>query len=163
MGSFRKEKIELIAKKREGQESNLLMSEHSPLMLMEKVPVDKVYYKDFNIFKEEMISICDRISKSELAKKIAHSEKWDKSRLKNMFITFSNVILKQYRKNTCFHDPKVQAKYIKYRQENNFLIQKNQLLHNIYKKAIENTKDLPIPELKLDFDLPFPRNLTVLM
>jgi hypothetical protein len=43
---------------------------------MDKVSIEKVYHKDFNIFKEEMISICDKISRSELAKKITHSEKW---------------------------------------------------------------------------------------
>lgn len=80
-----------------------------------------------------------------------------------MFITFSNAILKQYRKNTCFHDPKTEAKYVKYRQENKLLVQKNQLLHNIYKKAGENTKTLPAPDLGIDFDLPVPKNFTVIM
>jgi hypothetical protein len=57
LGAFRKEKIELIVKKRDSQNSNNL-NEHSSQLSLDKVRIDKTYHKDYNLFKEELISIC---------------------------------------------------------------------------------------------------------
>lgn len=51
LGTFRKEKIELIVKKRDSQNSTNL-NEHSSHLNLDKVHIDKTYHKDYNLFKE---------------------------------------------------------------------------------------------------------------
>lgn len=80
-----------------------------------------------------------------------------------MFITFSNTILKYYRRNTIYEEVASthHKNFVQFRPENKLLIQKNDLLHNILMKAVENTKKMPTADLQLDFDISIPKNLIV--
>lgn len=73
-----------------------------------------------------MVEVCSKIANSDLAKKINSTEKWDKNKLKNMFITFSNSILRNLKKNIIYEDPGASKKnHVQYRPENKLLIQRN--------------------------------------
>lgn len=77
----------------------------SPSNAKNKIIIDKSYARDFNLFKDDFIKICEKIaSKEVLAKLNISNDRNTRLKIKNMFVSFANTILKAYRKNVEFAD-----------------------------------------------------------
>ena len=164
LGKYRTEHLELVAYRRsEGSQSNP-MSQYSQEDSGKKVFLPPAYMKDFSFFKKEIEKICVKMGDHPQAKKLTVDYKLKKNTVKNMFITFSNSLLKNYKENTEVTPPEYRHKenFVEYEAENKLLEEKNKLLHKTYEKAVEKVKKLNPPKLDIEFDIEEPKDLKVL-
>lgn len=77
----------------------------SPSNAKRKIYIDKSYTRDFNSFKDDFVKISDKISSKEILGKLNISnDRNSRIKIKNMFVSFANTILKAYRKHIEFTD-----------------------------------------------------------
>ena len=114
LGKYRTEHLELVAYRRnEGSQSNP-MSQYSQEDSGKKVFLQPAYMKDFSFFKKEIEKLCVKMGDHPQTKKLTVDNKLKKNTIKNMFITISNSLLKNYKENTEVTPPE-------YRHKENFV------------------------------------------